>query len=63
MNDEISAVVQSGFEYGKRFIEVEFLAHCGCRWKVDMWGNMRTVFVCRHCMEIDPLDYQLSLMD
>jgi len=49
MDDQISATVVSGYEDGRRFLQVNFLAICGCRWQVDMWGNVRSVEVCHMC--------------
>jgi len=62
MEDQVSAVVRPGYENGKRFLEISFLAICGCRWVVDMWGNVRSVAVCSKCMRVD-LDFghQLNL--
>jgi len=49
MDNQISAVVTSGYEDGRQFLQVEFHAICGCEWVVDMWGNVRSVRVCHMC--------------
>ena len=61
---QVSATVQSGYEASTgRYLEVSYLALCGCRWVVDMWGNVRSVTVCEKCCRV-PLDRerQLSLL-
>ena len=63
MDNQVTASVLSGYDVEKgRYIQVEFLARCGCRWVVDMWGNVRSVAVCSQCMDIaDPLERQMDL--
>ncbi len=52
----VTAVVQEMFEYGDKFLQVNYAAECGCRWVVDMWGNVRSVAVCRRCMKTPDRD-------
>jgi len=63
MDDQVSAVVTSGYDEGRRFLQVEFLALCGCRWIVDMWGNVRSVEACHMCVlnHKYPHDDQINL--
>jgi len=37
------------FHDGLKVFISHYLAACGCRWDVDMWGNVRTVSVCLRC--------------
>ena len=62
MNDQITASVQPQSENGKEFLQVSFMAECGCHWVVDMWGNVRSVKVCHGCMGVrSAWEDQLSL--
>jgi len=63
MDNQITATVELQFESGKQFLQVSFLAECGCHWVVDMWGNVRSVTVCSHCRLVpDVWEDQLTLL-
>ncbi len=48
--DQITASLFTEYEHGYGYIITEYMKACGCRWKVDQWGNVRAVKVCRACM-------------
>ena len=37
------------FDSGRKVFVTDYRSECGCNWRVDMWGNVRTVEVCGHC--------------
>lgn len=51
MENQITASVLTEYEQGYGYMVTEYLATCGCRWKVDQWGNVRAVRPCGHCMD------------
>jgi len=60
--NQITAVVESAFEEGKQYLQVDYHAVCGCHWVVDMWGNVRSVRICQQCRDIAyPWEDQISL--
>ncbi len=62
MDKQISASVFTEYEQGYGYMVTEYLTDCGCRWKVDQWGNVRAVRPCRGCMaKKRPWEDQLSL--
>lgn len=58
MESQITASVFTEFEQGYDYLVTEYLAACGCRWKVDQWGNVRRAKPCGHCMDrrLEPHD-------
>ncbi len=63
MDNQISAMCFTEYEQGYGYMVTEYLAKCGCNWKVDQWGNVRAVRVCRRCThEHYPWEDQLSLL-
>jgi hypothetical protein len=67
LDNQISASCFTEFENGYGYMITEYLATCGCNWKVDMWGNVRAVRVCDRCRRVDFDELydkgQLSLLD
>ncbi len=60
--NQITTSVYQVFERGVGTYVTEYSADCGCRWVVDMYGNVRRVKVCGRCMMHDDLwDDQLNL--
>ncbi len=60
--DQVTADIQLVYDNGNAWMKVNYSAECGCRWCVDMWGNVRTVAVCRKCNAGDfDWERQLSL--
>lgn len=61
--NQITTSVYQTFERGIGTYVTEYSADCGCRWVVDMYGNVRTVNVCSMCMKKPDLwEDQLSLL-
>ena len=50
MKHQISASLFTEFENGYGYMITEYLATCGCQWKVDQWGTVRAVRPCRTCV-------------
>jgi len=61
--NSITACCCTEYENGHGYMVTEYLAKCGCHWKVDQWGNVRTVQVCWKCMQTDPAADQLLFAD
>jgi len=61
MDNQVTASVVTVFEYGERVMVTDYTAVCGCRWVVDMWGNVRSVEVCLGCVSLDLEFDQLNL--
>jgi len=62
MDHQITASIFTEYEQGYGFMITEYLARCGCNWKVDMWGNVRAVRVCERCVKKGyPWEDQLNL--
>ncbi len=59
--DQITAVVEWVAYDGEGLMETSYVADCGCRWRVDMRGNVRMVHVCRACMAKEKEDIQWAL--
>ena len=59
MKPIISASCFTEFENGYGYMITEYLADCGCNWKVDMWGNVRAAKVCALCMSVTPEQFSL----
>ncbi len=63
---QVSASCYQQFNRGHPTWVTEYSGDCGCRWIVDMWGNVRRIHVCHGCMEgrdelydVDQLDLSL----
>jgi len=60
--DQVTATIEPRFEDGREYLAISFLAVCGCRWTVDMWGNVRSVAVCQKCTTVPyAVEHQLNL--
>lgn len=55
--NQISAHFQVEYEDGERTHSTIYTGSCGCVWRVDMYGNVRSVSVCRDCM-VRPLPWE-----
>jgi len=48
--DQVTASVETHhYDDQKKLLVTCYTSDCGCRWVVDMWGNVRTIQVCYHC--------------
>ena len=59
--DQVTASVESRYDGAERFLITSYMAECGCRWVVDMWGNVRTVEICHRCNTRWVVEPQLNL--
>jgi len=48
--NQVTASVETHVGGHEKLMVTCYTGDCGCRWVVDMWGNVRTVEVCRRCM-------------
>ncbi len=62
--DQITASVVRWTDMdGKHLMITHYVGDCGCRWQVDMWGNVRRVEVCDGCNSRESdWERQLSLL-
>ena len=60
--DQVTALCHLEVEYGTEYYVTDYLAECGCHWRVDMWGNVRTVVICHRCNSRWVVDPQLALL-
>jgi len=56
----VTASVTTVYTEGHRLIVTDYVALCGCVWRVDMWGNTKSVKVCRACLQT-PLEWENQL--
>ncbi len=59
--DQVTASVENQYDGVRRVLITRYTAECGCRWVVDMWGNVRTVEICDHCNTRWVVDPQFNL--
>ncbi len=60
--DQVTASVHTWFEGDVCIIITDYQSTCGCRWKVDMWGNVRRIEVCkRDLLSPSPWEQQTTL--
>ena len=59
--DQVTGAVSRRYDGGEQFLITSYIAECGCRWVVDMWGNVRTVEICHHCNSRWVVDAQFDL--
>jgi len=63
MDDQISTSISTVYENGRKVKVTGYVGGCGCAWLVDMWGNVRSVYVCSRCMKVDRHADQLLFFD
>jgi len=60
--NQTTASIQLEYEDGYQYYITDYLSECGCHWRVDMWGNVRSVKICHACtMARYPWEDQVSL--
>lgn len=60
--DQVTASLSIETEEGASYLVTDYEAVCGCHWRVDHRGNVRSVRVCRICMDL-AFNFRAEQMD
>lgn len=50
--NQITASVSTEYDERGEHMVTHYTTTCGCAWQVDHWGNVRSCWVCRKCMQV-----------